>query len=189
MERRSFLEREKVALCLLSEENINKYASWMNNPDVRLFSHNLPTYTPREYRNLISNPSSECYLFEIFYKPVNQVVGISGLIGISWKDRIGFSSTHIGNIQLWSKRIGTESGMLQFKFGFEYLNLRKIFSVIYSSNIASIQLAKKVMTLEAVLKDIAFINGQYCDQLIFSITQELWFDIVHNSKVNQKYWF
>ena len=69
-----------------------------------------------------------------------------------------------------------EAGKLLVSYCFKELNLKKIFTAIFSPNIDSWRCVEKVgMTREATLKNHAYIDGAYVDDYKYCIFKEDWF--------------
>jgi [ribosomal protein S5]-alanine N-acetyltransferase len=77
----------------------------------------------------------------------------------------------------WGKGIATEAGQLLLKFGFEDLQLHRLFATCDPRNKASEKVLKKLdMTLEGVLREIILLKDGWRDSLLFSMLEHEWTD-------------
>jgi len=71
----------------------------------------------------------------------------------------------------WGKGIITEAIKQTIQYGFKTFDISRIFARPYGFNEASQRVLEKAgMKKEAVLKNTLFKNGEYCDEVIYSIT-------------------
>ncbi len=72
--------------------------------------------------------------------------------------------------EYWGRGIMTEAVRQTIRYGFEWFDICRIFARPYSSNQASQRVLEKAgMKLEGRFKDALYKNGQFLDELIFSI--------------------
>lgn len=71
----------------------------------------------------------------------------------------------------WGKGIITEAVKQMIDYGFKHLSVTRIYARPFGPNIASQKVLEKAgMKKEAVLKNSFFKNGEYCDEIIYSIS-------------------
>jgi [ribosomal protein S5]-alanine N-acetyltransferase len=71
----------------------------------------------------------------------------------------------------WGHGIATRAVKQMIEYGFKHLPITRIYARPFSPNIASQKVLEKAgMKKEAVLKNAFFKNGQYCDEIIYSIS-------------------
>jgi ribosomal-protein-alanine N-acetyltransferase len=71
----------------------------------------------------------------------------------------------------WGKGIVTEAVKQMIAYGFKHLPITRIYARPFGPNIASQRILEKAgMTKEAILKNSFYKNGQYCDEIIYSIS-------------------
>ena len=81
----------------------------------------------------------------------------------------------IGDKSYWGQGLATELTQILVDYIFGELNLNKITAIIYSPNIGSIKCAERIgFQLEARIKDAGYFNGEYCEDLYYSMHQEEW---------------
>lgn len=174
----SFIEGENVNLLPLNSEHIKLYVKWENNPNVRRYSRNTFPMTVEEYKKRFKPEKTSAktrILFEIWHKKDKKPIGFAEIHDISWLDRRALIGLLIGETEYWGQNLATEAGKLLIAYGFKELNLNKIYTAIFSPNIASWRCAEKIgMTREAVLKDHIYIDGKYYDDFKYCIFREQW---------------
>lgn len=149
--------------------NLVKYA---NNPKI---AKNLMDIFPHPYssddgkafikRNTESSPTTT---MAIDYK--GEAIGA---IGLHQQNDIFKKSAEMGYWlaePFWGKGIMTIMVKEMVQYGFEYLDINRIFARPFSSNIGSqMVLAKAGFNLEAKLFKTIYKNGEYLDELIYAI--------------------
>ena len=174
----SFIEGENVNLLPLNLEHIKLYVKWENNPKVRKFSRNAFPVTIEEYKKRLKPEETNSrtrVLFEIWHKKDKKPIGFAEIHDISWHDRRALIGLLIGETEYWGHNLATEAGKMLIEYGFKELNLNKLYTAIFSPNIASWRCAEKIgMTREAVLKDHVYIDGKYYDDFKYAIFRNQW---------------
>ena len=102
-----------------------------------------------------------------------ELLGACGLCYIDWINRNADFSIYIGKDDLYiDEKYAIEAAQIMMKYGFEELNLHKLWSEIYSFDEA-----KKVMfdrlgfKLEGVHKEKHWTEGKWCDSLFYGYLQ------------------
>jgi len=76
---------------------------------------------------------------------------------------------------LWGQGLATEAATAALAYGFESLNLVRIFAYAVSTNAASLRVLEKLgMRPEGVLRRHRLIRGEYVDDAFYSILREEW---------------
>lgn len=79
----------------------------------------------------------------------------------------------IGNKDYWGKGIGSEACRLMMRYGFETMNLRKIYLAVYESNPYAKKLYEKLgFQLEGTLRKHVAVKGAYYDKYLMGIFKE-----------------
>jgi len=85
---------------------------------------------------------------------------------------------HVGYIlsrDHWGNGYATEAAKALTDYGFNVLNLHRIYATVHPDNGASIRVLEKVgMTLEGRLRENILYDGKYRDSLIYSILEQEW---------------
>ncbi|MEJ2248109.1 MAG: GNAT family protein [Candidatus Lokiarchaeota archaeon] len=175
-----FLEGEEIDLVPNNLEHIKLYAKWMNDEQVRHFARNPVPHTIEEIKKWFE-PSEERFTehisFEVWHKKDKKPIGTGGFSHINWINRNANIFLSIGESEYWSKGIGTEATKLLVKYGFEELNLHKIYAGIYEPNKGSWSVAEKVGFIqEATLREEIYVDGKYEDVRKYYLIKNEWFN-------------
>lgn len=167
---------ENVFLRPLLKEDLNdRYLSWLNDPDVRRYLEaGLFPSTPDDLLNFydrIAKDSSNV-VFAICLVKNNLHVGNIKLGPINFIHRKATVGIMIGDKREWGKNIGTESMRLVTDYGFNTLNLHRIELGVCADHCAAIHCYEKAgFRIEGRLRDAAFHEGRYKDNLIMAAVQ------------------
>lgn len=105
----------------------------------------------------------------------SRCIGTARLHHISAEDHSATYAIGIFDPLCHSKGIGTEVTMLVLKYGFQELGLHRIDLKVLEYNKRGIRCYEKCgFKLDGVLRDSAFIEGEYHSDLIMSILEDEW---------------
>ena len=119
-----------------------------------------------EFHNNCENES----LFIIQDKQNNKVIGHIGLYNIDLNIRSAEYAILIGNNEYIGKGVGKQVTNLILEYGFNKLNLNRIYLSFIKENIAAFNLYKKMgFKNEGCQRQAIFKNGVYYDSVLMSI--------------------
>ncbi len=149
-----------------------------SNPKVNKPTNGLPW--PYKYRDALrsyrkyTKKDKKAYRFAIVWNQTKQVIGCTGLIGLSYKNKIGESSTWILP-EFWGTGIYLESRKLLFNFGFKKLKLHKIKIATCSSNIRCQKAIKKTgAKKEGLSRQCVYKCGKFRDVTFYGLLKKEW---------------
>ena len=100
------------------------------------------------------------------------MIGSCGLTYINWVYRTAEFSITIGNKSYRSGGFGSDTLRTLIKYGFEELNLNRIWCEVYSNN-AAIDIYKHIgFVEEGILRQNYYNEGRYWDSHIMSMLRE-----------------
>ena len=173
-----FLEGNIIDLCSINLEHVNLYTKWSNDPNVRIYSRNLIPWNSEEVTKWLEQQKEGIktnVIFEIWHKKDDKPIGTAGLSDIRWFNRNANLYVALGEPEYWGQDIAPEVSNLLIDYGFEELNLHKIYVGIYSPNKRSLRAAEKVgFKYEATLREQIYNKGEYVDEIIFAIFKKDW---------------
>jgi len=103
------------------------------------------------------------------------LIGATGLHQIDFKNRHAQFGIMIGAKGEWGKGYATEATSLIVGYGFDTLNLNRIWLHVYETNAAGIRAYEKVgFRKEGVLRQESYRDGRYHDTLLMGILREEW---------------
>ena len=166
-------EAKYVNLRPLEEEDLKQLRDWRNSEHVRK--------TTREYKplNMLNqkqwfesihreNPPKHI-MFGIEKKSSKKLVGVTGLTYIDWKNKhaeisIYFSSKNWQKTKEANDTINTIIG-----YGFEELNLHRLWVEIFEISKENIQLFEKLkFTKEGILREKLWRKGKWWNSILYS---------------------
>ena len=161
-----------VNLIPLSQDLAQKIMMWRNRPEVydSLFNHRFitPELQQEWYNKVIHDDTKIITVIE--EKANSNPVGMTALNNIDYLHRTAESSFFIGEESCRGKGYAYEAEYLKIKYGFENLNLNKIYAYVLISNIKSANLHKKLgFYLEGTLRNHVFHRGSYEDVLMYGL--------------------
>lgn len=153
-----------------------RYISWLNDPEVNQFnSHAIFPYTKEELLSYVKSASRDRtkVILAIIDNKTQRHLGNIALQSIDWIARSAEFAILIGEKEYWSKSVGGEAGQLIVRYGFDRLNLHRIYCGTSSENIGMQKLAIKLgMKEEGRRKDAMFKNGRYVDVMEYGIVKD-----------------
>ena len=170
------LKGKYVGLRAIEESDLSKLLLWRNQPNYRRFFREYRELSQTNQRNwfdskVLNDKSTE--MFSIVEVNTGELLGACGLCYIDWINRNADFSIYIGKDDLYiDEKYAIEAAQIMMKYGFEELNLHKLWSEIYSFDEA-----KKVMfdrlgfKLEGVHKEKHWTEGKWCDSLFYGYLQ------------------
>lgn len=166
------LEGKLIKLRALEEDDLPRLRDWRNNKDIRIMT--------REYRllNMINqkkwfetthkeNPPS-AIMFGILNKK-SKLIGVCGLTYIDWKNKHAEISCYIAQNNWQKSNEVVDTLNVLMKYGFEELNLHRLWAEIFSIAEKNIELFVKMKFVnEGRLRQKLWRNGKWWDSFIFS---------------------
>ena len=168
-----FIKGDKIYLRELRASDLaGPWFKWLNDSDVTTFQNKgiVPNSIEKQtkyYESLINN-SNEVVLAIVDEETQNHI-GCVGLHRIDWVHRSAELGIVIGDRAVWGKKFGKQAWQLISDYGFNVLNLHRIFAVIVEGNIASQKSAEAAgFELDGKMRDYLFKNGKYLHAFYYS---------------------
>jgi RimJ/RimL family protein N-acetyltransferase len=174
-----FLRGKRTILRPLLESDIPLLQKWVNDPDVRQFVKRVFPATEIDEREWIESLRKKAgkdivVMIEVKGKPI----GVMGIHGINWKDRIATTGAMIGEKTYWDKGYGTDAKMVLLDYAFNTLNLYKIMSRVHAFNKRSLAYSLHCgYKIEGRLIRQIFSRGRYWDEIILGLFKSQWLPI------------
>ncbi len=150
-----------------SQDKVTKYVPWHTHRS-REDTQKFIAYALQQYKNHALAP------WGIEYKKNGKLIGTIDFV--SWQPfhhraEIGY----VLSPDYWGQGIMTEAGKRILAFGFEKMDLVRIYARCTVENTASARVMEKLgMSFEGILRKEAFIKGKHYDMKIYSILREEW---------------
>ncbi len=181
------LSTNRLNLRLIQESDIPSLVKYCNNKKIGDQIINIPyPYTESDAidrMNFIQEGfrNHERFVFAIALKDNDELIGEIGLHLDKTNNSAQFGYW-IGE-PFWNNGIATEATAAILKFGFESINLNKIYATHYPDNVASGKvMLKNKMIKEAEMKDHYKINDEYRSVIQYRLTHQEYQDLVVASK-------
>lgn len=171
---------ERVRLRGVEESDLDKFVIWLNDSEVR---DNLLIYWPmtswqeREWFEGVKKlPIAEKPLvIDVKTEEGWQLIGNCGFHKFDWQARSGEIGIFIGDKAYWNKGYGSEALNLLLQFGFNRLNLNKIYLEVFETNPRAKRVYEKAgFVEEGRLRQDVYLNGRYIDVFVMSILRAEW---------------
>ena len=173
------LKSSRLLLRSLRQSDINlTYLGWLNDPEINCYLETR--FVPQSLESLLAywndhrdDPNSPWFAIEIAENGLH--IGNIKLGPINWLHRRADISLFIGNQDYWGKGIATEAILLISEWAFQDLDLYKLTSGIYSTNVASRRCFEKAgFELEATLKEDFFYKSGRVDAWRMALLRKNW---------------
>jgi len=164
---------KKVILQVPDKKHLELMLQWRNNPDFRQYY--------REYRVLNKNQQLKWWKRRVIkddswqyfvVSPASEKDKIIGFVGLTYIHPIYKTAEYRG------KGYGSDALRTVIKYGFEQLNLNRIWCEVYSNN-KSVDVYRYLgFKDEGVLRQSVFKNGEYLDSYILSMLKEEYMNLM-----------
>ncbi|PIR89052.1 MAG: GNAT family N-acetyltransferase [Candidatus Harrisonbacteria bacterium CG10_big_fil_rev_8_21_14_0_10_40_38] len=174
--RNVFLSNDKISLRCFESDDVSLITKWLNDADVtRFMFYGQKPMTEEQVGELINSQlgSDKNVVLMIDSCESPSAIGFCGLYDIHPTARKAEFRILIGDKNCWGRGYGTEVTKLLTAYGFDRLNLHKIWLGFTSENISAGKAYKKSgYTEEGILRDDIYRNGRYYDTVRMSILRE-----------------
>ncbi len=156
----------------LKDSDLPQMYNWVNDYEVIRFTN---TFTPVSeiehiswYKSLPDRKNQTLFGIEIVEE--KKLIGTCGLFEIDYPNRKAELRIKIGEKDEWGKGYGLQAVEELLKYGFNTLNLNRIWLKVLSDNIAAVRIYEKAGFIkEGLLKSDMFVNGSYQDVVIMGV--------------------
>ncbi len=155
-----------------TQEHIPTYYKWRNNEEIAIYDQS-EFLRPRSYEEIEkwSERMVEGYTYLVSVDDVP--IGTCALMNVDTRNRHAELSIVIGEKDYWSKGYGTGIMEKLLDWGFEGLNLRKLYLHVFDFNERAINLYEKFgFQKEGTLKEMLYRNGEYRDVYAYGLFKE-----------------
>ncbi len=102
-------------------------------------------------------------------------VGGCGLINLDYLHRRAEIGIFVGDKALWGRGVGSEAMTLVIGYGFDYLNLHRIYLRVFAENARAIRVYEGLgFQHEGRFRDAEWRHGRWLDMLYMSILEPEW---------------
>jgi len=168
-----FISGDQIYLRAVERADLVQLAKWLNDSEVTrlLFMGAFPTnleLLAAQWERDHSNTDEVA--FAVCEQRSDAFVGTTGLYRIHWIMRTAEFRVFIGDKNAWNHGIGTECAKLMVVYGFEKLNLNKVWLGVNAENTRGVRAYEKAGFIhEGVLREEQYRNFRYYDAIRMSI--------------------
>ncbi len=171
------IQGERVMLRANEHEDLPNYVRWLNDPEVLEYFGNLfPLSLIQEeqwYEKMLQDPNELAFAVE--YE--GRHVGGAGYCNLDGRNQNAEVGLFIGLPELWDQGLGHDVLQALLRFGFEQMNLHRIYLQVFAENRRAVHLYEKVgFQHEGCWRQAQFRHGRFHDILWMSILREEWAD-------------
>jgi ribosomal-protein-alanine N-acetyltransferase len=176
-----YLKGKRISLHGLSPEHLHSgapYFSWLDDLSLDLFGErsdfpNSPARMEAYYAKACANDG--LVLMGIFDNATGRHIGNITLQQLDWVQRRGFIGYLIGDKESTGQGVAPEACLMIMYYGFNKLNLDRIWTTVAADHTASLRVAEKAgFVKEGVLRDHQMRNGQRRDMCVFGALRGEW---------------
>lgn len=164
--------KNNVMLRKITIEDTENIIKWKNKPEVKKNFCIQEDLTREVHLNWFKNKiqTGEVEQFIIIARSTNTPVGSTYLRDIDKKNKKAEFGIFIGENSARNKGMGTDTTILMAQYGFEKLQLNKVFLRVFSNNLGAIKAYEKAgFEYEGTAKqDIRLPDGSYQDIVFMS---------------------
>ena len=172
---------EKIRLRRPERADLPRFSAWLNDPEVR---RHLALIYPMSVvheeqwfeEQLKAEPAVQAFVIEVHLAGAESAwppVGVIGFHAIDWRSRAGELGLFIGEKGFWNAGYGTDAVRTFVRWGFQELNLNRVFLRVFEDNASAIRSYEKVgFRLEGRLRQDRYQDGRYLDTLIMGLLRE-----------------
>ena len=162
----------KVFLSAVEEESTEQLRSWRNDPELRKYFREYKeiskTMQKRWYENRVHGDDNQVN-FEIHDLDSGKLIGHCGLYYIDWIHRHAEFGIYVGDMEFRSGGYGSDALRTLIKYGFNDLNLNKIWCEVYTNNDALDIYRHIGFRDEGLIRQHYFNEGSYWDSNLLSL--------------------
>lgn len=172
----AFITGKKIYLRGIRCEDLLNLTRWMDDDEVTryLFMGDRPAnlkMVQEEWEKGLRDPNEVS--FAVVDKKNDKMIGWGGLYRINWISRTAEYRVFIGAKDYWNKGVGTEIAAELVRYGFEKLNLNKIWLGVNAEHLGAFNSYRKAgFVKEGVLRQEIFRNNKYYDAVRMSILRK-----------------
>jgi ribosomal-protein-alanine N-acetyltransferase len=173
------LKTERLLLRKVTQEDLDDFYAWASDPEVTHYvtwhAHTSPEET-QEFINRILDRYKHAKIapWAIVDRQENRMIGLNGFC--TWDVRHHRAElAYVLSRPHWGKGYITETSQAIINFGFQNMNLNRIFARCRVPNIGSARVMEKCgMTYEGTLREVAFVKNQFVDLKYYALLKKDW---------------
>ena len=168
------LKNKEIQLRLLEEKDLERLADWKNEMYEYFYEYPIRKCTQKNWYEEHLKKGDILFIIELVRAAALESIGTVGLTNIDWRNRTAeFGRFMIPGVKYHRKGYGRKAMDLILDYGFNHLNLHRIYLDVLESNFIAINLYEKIgFEVEGVKRKHIYKNGKYFDLIVMSILKE-----------------
>jgi RimJ/RimL family protein N-acetyltransferase len=165
----------QVVLTPVTTADLPVLLDWINDREQVLFNSPYKPVSRQQHEEWFAavQRRSDMVLFGVRLTETAELIGTCQLHTIHPVHRSAELQIRLGKTSQRRKGYGTQAVRLLLEFAFRDLNLRRVYLHVFATNLAALRVYEKVgFTREGLLREAAFINGEYVDVVVMGILLE-----------------
>jgi diamine N-acetyltransferase len=171
---------KRVRLRAIEREDLPRFVAWLNDPDVRKHLMLIPPLSLAQEEKwyehtLQQHPAEQPMVIERASPEGWTPIGDISFHVIDWVNRKTELGIFIGDKSYWNQGYGREAIQLLLEFGFNTLNLNRIFLQVDETNPGGIHCYEHAgFVHEGRFRQAKFEDGRFIDILQMSVLSSEW---------------
>ena len=169
----AIIEGKRTMMRPIERKDLEYTLKWANDPEIAYYTgYMLPISMEMEvkwYEGLLAAEDRRTLIIET---KDNDVIGLTAILNIDWKNRKAELSMLIGNKKYWGKGYGRESVRTMLNHIFNNMGMNKVYGRIIDYNQAALKMDLAAgYSQEGYIKEDILIQGEYHDRYLIGITK------------------
>ena len=169
----AIIEGKRTMMRSIERKDLEYTLKWANDPEIAYYTgYMLPISMEMElkwYEGLLAAEDRRTFIIET---KDNDVIGLTAILNIDWKNRKAELSMLIGNKKYWGKGYGRESVRTMLNHIFNNMGMNKVYGRIIDYNQAALKMDLAAgYSQEGYIKEDILIQGEYHDRYLIGITK------------------
>lgn len=169
---------ERTRLRRIERDDLPRLVVWLNDPAVRtniLIVYPLNLVEEERWFEEMSRkePATQPFAIEVPSTTGGGSWTAAGVVGfhtVDWRVRSAEFGIVVGDTSLWGKGYGTDASRTLLRWGFDELNLNRVWLRVFDDNARAIRSYEKLgFQAEGRLRQDRFHSGRYSDTLLMGI--------------------
>jgi RimJ/RimL family protein N-acetyltransferase len=161
----------------IQHSDLDTLLKWRNSPEVRCFFRETREISPEQqsawFENIV-NKDPRTNMFSIVRLEDNELLGACGLCYIDQINQNADFSIYIGKDNLYIDEVyAVDAAQLLLSYGFDELNLHRIWAEIYSIDEPKIQFFDTLnFVVEGIHRETHWTKGKWVNSLFYGMLQK-----------------
>jgi RimJ/RimL family protein N-acetyltransferase len=168
-----------VRLRALTGADLESLRGFINDPEVLQFSNVYRPISDAQqeawWKGMTADPNVVWFGIDDITGPVHALVGTCCLVDLDMVSRQAELRLRIGDKKAWGRSLGSEACSLLVAFGFQHLNLERIWLRVFAPNERALRLYQKLgFVIEGRLRRAWHFQGVTGDAIVMGLLRDEW---------------